>query len=52
MVANEQRCCAFLSFDVREQPDFVHVTITAPERARDAADELFEQFTSADHGNR
>ena len=46
MVASEQHCCAFLTFDVQEQPDIVHVAITAPERARDAADELFEQFTT------
>jgi hypothetical protein len=52
MVASEQHCCAFLNFDVREQPDVVHLTITAPENARDAADELFEQFTAADHVNR
>jgi hypothetical protein len=44
MVAGEQRCCAFLTFDVREQSDAIHVTISAPENARDAADELFEQF--------
>ena len=48
MVASEQHCCAFLTFDVREQPDAVHVTITAPENARDAADELFDQFAAAD----
>jgi len=52
MVANEQHCCAFLTFDVREQPDIVHVTITAPENARDAVDELFDQFTAADDVNR
>ena len=52
MVASEQHCCAFLTFDVREQPDVVRVTITAPEHARDAADELFGQFTAADDGNR
>jgi hypothetical protein len=52
MVANEQHCCAFLNFDVREQPDVVQVTITAPENARDAADELFEQFTATDQVNR
>ena len=49
MVASEQHCCAFLNFNVREEPDAVHVTITAPESARDAADELFEQFTAAHH---
>jgi hypothetical protein len=52
MVASEQRCCAFLTFDVREQPDVLHVTITAPENARDAADELFEHFAAADRGDR
>jgi hypothetical protein len=49
MVASEQHCCAFLNFNVREEPDAVHVTITAPESARDAADELFEQLTAAHH---
>src|SRR5829696_9216599 len=44
MVASEQHCCAFLTLEVEEQPDAVHVTITAPENARAAADELFEQF--------
>ena len=52
MVASERHCCGFLNFDVREQPNVVHVTITAPENARDAADELFEQFTTAHRGNR
>ena len=51
MVANEQHCCAFLNFEVREQSDVVHVTITAPENARDAADELFEQFTDGDRAH-
>jgi hypothetical protein len=51
MVASEQHCCAFLTFEVEEQPDAVHVTITAPENARDAADELFEQFIAADQAN-
>ena len=44
MVSGEQHCCAFLEFEVREQPGAVHVTIAAPEHARAAADELFEQF--------
>lgn len=44
MVAGEQHCCAFLNFDVQEQSDSTVVTITAPENARDAADELFAQF--------
>ena len=40
-----------LNFEVEEQPDAVHVRITAPENARDAAGELFEQFTAADQAN-
>ena len=52
MVVSEQRCCAFLTFDVREDPDVLRVTITAPENARDAADELFGQFTAVDDGIR
>lgn len=51
MIASEQHCCAFLNFEVREQADVVHVTITAPEDAREAADELFEQFIAADRAN-
>jgi hypothetical protein len=51
IVASEQQCCAFLNFEVREQPDVVHVTITAPENARDAADELFDQFIAADQAD-
>jgi hypothetical protein len=52
MVAGEQHCCGFLNFDVREQPDAVLVTITAPENARDATDELFGQFTAGAPVNR
>lgn len=44
MVRQEQECCAFLTFDLREEPESVRLTITAPEDARDAADVLFEQF--------
>ena len=51
MVAREQHCCAFLNFEVEEQPDAVHVTITAPENARDAADELFDLFITVDQAN-
>lgn len=47
MVAAEQRCCAFLNFEIREESDAVHVTIAAPENARDAAAELFAQFIDA-----
>jgi hypothetical protein len=44
MVAQEKSCCAFLDFDVAETDAGVRLTITAPERARDVADALFEQF--------
>ena len=47
MVAKEQSCCAFLSFEVDETDASVRLTITAPERARDVADALFEQFVPA-----
>jgi hypothetical protein len=44
MVRNEQACCSFLTFDLREAPDEIRLIITAPEPAREAADILFEQF--------
>lgn len=44
MVRSEQRCCAFLDFQLRETADEIHLTITAPETAREATDALFEQF--------
>jgi hypothetical protein len=47
MVAKEQSCCAFLAFELSETDTNVRLTITAPERARDAADALFEQFVPA-----
>jgi hypothetical protein len=46
MVRNEQTCCSFLSFDLREAPEEIRLTITAPETAREAADALFEQFVA------
>jgi hypothetical protein len=46
MVEQERRCCAFLAFDLDQQPDAVCVTITAPEAAREAVDMLFGQFTA------
>ena len=52
LVASEQHCCAFLNFDVQEQPDVVVVTITAPDNARDAAGELFEQFIAVERETR
>lgn len=44
MIAQEQECCAFLSFDLIEQPGAVTLTITAPEAARDAAETVFGPF--------
>ena len=46
MVRNERTCCAFLDFDLRETGNEVRLTIKAPERAREAADALFEQFVA------
>lgn len=47
MIRKEQMCCAFLMFEVREDPDEVQLTITAPENARAVADALFEPFVAA-----
>jgi hypothetical protein len=44
MVAREQDCCAFLTFDLQEEPDTVRLVIEAPENARDALDAVFEPF--------
>jgi len=44
MVRNEQACCSFLTFDLRETSDEIRLTITAPEAARETADVLFQQF--------
>jgi hypothetical protein len=51
MVRNEQACCSFFAFDLREQPDEIQLVMTAPEAAREAADMLFEHFVeAAQHG--
>jgi hypothetical protein len=47
MVDKERSCCAFLDFGLAETDAGVRLTITAPERARDVADALFEQFVPA-----
>ncbi|MEQ1760552.1 MAG: hypothetical protein ABL986_19755 [Vicinamibacterales bacterium] len=46
LVAREQSCCAFLKFAVTEGATDIRVTIAAPERARNVADAVFEQFVS------
>jgi hypothetical protein len=47
LVAQEQACCAFLDFDVAEAPEGLVLSITAPERAREAAEAIFGEFTGA-----
>ena len=44
MVGKEEVCCAFLRFDLREDTRGVHLTITAPEEAREATNALFAHF--------
>ena len=44
MIAQEQECCAFLSFDLVEERKALKITITAPEAARDAAEAVFGPF--------
>ncbi|WP_157885117.1 hypothetical protein [Neorhizobium galegae] len=44
LVAKETECCAFLDFDLKEERYGVRLRITAPEAARDAADDLFAHF--------
>ena len=46
LMRQEQACCAFLSFEMHEQPGEVTLTVKAPEQARAAIDELFEPFLS------
>lgn len=44
MMAQEQECCAFLSFDLTEHRKTLKLTITAPETARAVAEMLFGPF--------
>jgi len=43
----EQACCAFLMFEMHEEPDAAILTIKAPEEARTTVDALFEPFLPA-----
>ncbi|KPH05405.1 hypothetical protein AOG23_28285 [Rhizobium acidisoli] len=43
----EQACCAFLTFDLTENATGVFVTITAPQAAAAAVDDLFAHFAPA-----
>ena len=45
-VRQEQECCAFLNFEVREDAEAVRVSIEAPEGVRDAIEAVFEPFRS------
>jgi hypothetical protein len=44
LVAKERACCAFLDFDMTTRADGVHLVITAPESAAEAAAMLFDHF--------
>src|SRR3954471_23709794 len=44
MVRKEEECCAFLAFELAEADGDIRLNITAPEKARDAADALFKPF--------
>ena len=46
MARNEQACCAFLAFELDEVGNEIRLTITAPERAREATDGLFDPFVA------
>jgi hypothetical protein len=48
LMRQEQACCAFLTFEMHEDPDAVTLTIKAPEEARSMADALFEAFLAPD----
>lgn len=47
MVSQEQQCCAFLAFEIIEGGDTVILAVTAPEKAREAAESLFGPFQQA-----
>lgn len=44
LVAQEQACCAFLTFDLQSHPDALTLVVTAPEAARDAAETILAMF--------
>ena len=46
MVEEERICCAFLTFDLKEEADCIRVTITVPQAARDSANMLFRPLLS------
>lgn len=46
LVAQESKCCAFLAFELVEIPGEIALTITAPEEAAVASEEIFAGFLS------
>ncbi|MER9876397.1 hypothetical protein [Mesorhizobium sp. M0195] len=44
LMRKEQTCCAFLTFDLKNNSRGVVLTITAPQQAAEAADLLFDHF--------
>jgi hypothetical protein len=48
LVRKESECCAFLTFALDESGGDVRLTITAPDRVRDAAGVFFELFLTSD----
>ncbi len=44
LVAKEKACCAFLSFDLKNNANGVFLTVTAPKSAAEAAAALFDHF--------
>ena len=47
LVRRESECCAFLAFALDESSGDVRLTITTPDRVRDAADVFFEPFLTS-----
>lgn len=47
LVRKESECCAFLNFALDESDSDVRLTITVPDRLRDAADHFFEPFLTS-----
>jgi hypothetical protein len=45
LVQKEQLCCAFLTFEMREDKGGFYLTITAPEEVHESAELMFENFT-------
>lgn len=44
MIRREQKCCAFLDFELKEDEKELTLAITVPEAARAALDTIFDPF--------